>query len=134
MRNRLPRGTTAHGNRQSWTLCEPRPTRPLLPSCRRGAASPPSITLPPFALSNRLMRQWTGRVYGIPLDQVVGSSGKLQFELSGGEPVLMKLPQVSVIDDGPGKPVNIQIHIGQRPIFAFGNSDGDLQMLQWTAR
>jgi hypothetical protein len=79
------------------------------------------------------MRPWTERVYGIPPDQVVGSSGRLQFELRGGEPVLMKLPQVSVIDDGPGKPVNIQIHIGQRPIFAFGNSDGDLQMLQWTA-
>jgi hypothetical protein len=79
------------------------------------------------------MRPWTERVYGIPPDQVVGSSGKLQFELRGAEPVLMKLPQVSVIDDGPGKPVNIQVHIGQRPIFAFGNSDGDLQMLQWTA-
>src|SRR3978361_104917 len=79
------------------------------------------------------MRPWTEKVYGIPPDQVVGSSGKLQFELRGGKPVLMKLPQVSAIDDGPGKPVNIQLHIGQHPIFAFGNSDGDLQMLQWTA-
>jgi len=79
------------------------------------------------------MRPWTERVYGIPPDQVVGSSGKLRFEIIGGEAVLMKLPQVSAIDDGPGKPVNIQLHIGQRPIFAFGNSDGDLEMLQWTA-
>ena len=79
------------------------------------------------------MRPWTERVYGIPPDQVVGSSGKLQFELRGGKPVLMKMAQVGAIDDGPGKPVNIQLHIGQRPIFAFGNSDGDLQMLQWTA-
>jgi haloacid dehalogenase-like hydrolase len=79
------------------------------------------------------MRSWTERVYGIPPDQVVGSSGKLQFEMSDGKPVLVKLPEISMIDDGPGKPVNIQMHIGQRPIFAFGNSDGDLQMLQWTA-
>ena len=79
------------------------------------------------------MRVWTERVYGIPPDQVVGSTGKLQFEMRGGKPVLLKLPEISMIDDGPGKPVNIQIHIGQRPIFAFGNSDGDLQMLQWTA-
>ena len=79
------------------------------------------------------MRPWTERVYGIPPDQVVGSSGKLQFEVRGGKPVLMKLPQLGSIDDGPGKPVNIQLHIGQHPIFAFGNSDGDLQMLQWTA-
>jgi len=79
------------------------------------------------------MRPWTEPVYGVPPDQVVGSSGKLQFEMRGGKPVLMKLPEISAIDDGPGKPVNIQLHIGQRPIFAFGNSDGDLQMLQWTA-
>ena len=79
------------------------------------------------------MRPWTERVYGIPPDQVVGSTGKLQFETRDGKPVLVKLPEISMIDDGPGKPVNIQIHIGQRPIFAFGNSDGDLQMLQWTA-
>jgi phosphoglycolate phosphatase-like HAD superfamily hydrolase len=78
------------------------------------------------------MRPWTERVYGIPPDQVVGSTGKLQFEMRDGKPVLVKLPDISMIDDGPGKPVNIQIHIGQRPIFAFGNSDGDLPMLQWT--
>jgi hypothetical protein len=79
------------------------------------------------------MRPWTEKIYGIPPEQVVGSSGKLQFELRDGKPVLVKLPDISMIDDGPGKPVNIQLHIGRRPIFAFGNSDGDLQMLQWTA-
>jgi hypothetical protein len=79
------------------------------------------------------MRPWTGRVYGIPSEQVVGSSGKLAYELRGGKPVLMRLAQVDHIDDGPGKPVGIQKFIGRRPIAAFGNSDGDLQMLQFTA-
>jgi haloacid dehalogenase-like hydrolase len=79
------------------------------------------------------MRLWTERVYGIPPEQVVGSSGKIKFEMQGGKPVLMRLPELSFIDDGPGKPVGINLHIGRRPIFAFGNSDGDLQMLQWTA-
>lgn len=79
------------------------------------------------------MRPWTERVYGIPPEQVVGSSGKLKFELRDGKPVLVKLPEVDLIDDKEGKPVGIQQHIGRRPIAAFGNSDGDLQMLQWTA-
>ena len=79
------------------------------------------------------MRPWTERVYGIPPEQVVGSSGKLKFELRDGKPVVMKLPEVDFIDDKEGKPVGIQTHIGRRPIAAFGNSDGDLQMLQWTA-
>jgi hypothetical protein len=78
------------------------------------------------------MRPWTERVYGIPPEQVVGSSGKLKFELRDGKPVLVKLPEVELIDDKEGKPVGIQSHIGRRPIAAFGNSDGDLQMLQWT--
>ena len=78
------------------------------------------------------MRPWTERVYGIPPEQVVGSSGKLKFELRDGKSVLIKLPEVELIDDGPGKPAGIQSHIGRRPIAAFGNSDGDLQMLQWT--
>ena len=78
------------------------------------------------------MRPWTERVYGIPPEQVVGSSGKLKFEMRDGKPVLMKLPEVNLIDDKEGKPVGIQMHIGRRPIAAFGNSDGDLQMLQWT--
>jgi phosphoglycolate phosphatase-like HAD superfamily hydrolase len=79
------------------------------------------------------MRPWTEKTYGIPPEQVVGSSGKTNFELRDGKPVLMRLPEVGFIDDGPGKPVGINQHIGRRPIFAFGNSDGDLQMLQWTA-
>ena len=79
------------------------------------------------------MRPWSETVYGIPPEQVVGSSGKTKFELQGGKPVLMRLPELGFIDDGPGKPVGINLHIGRRPIFAFGNSDGDLQMLQWTA-
>jgi phosphoglycolate phosphatase-like HAD superfamily hydrolase len=78
------------------------------------------------------MRPWVEKVYGIPPEQVVGSSGKLKFELREGKPVLVKLPEVALIDDKEGKPVGIQTHIGRRPIAAFGNSDGNLQMLQWT--
>ena len=78
------------------------------------------------------MRPWTERVYGIPPEQVVGSSIKVKFELRDGKPVLVKLPEIQFVDDKAGKPVGIQMHIGRRPILAFGNSDGDLQMLQWT--
>jgi phosphoglycolate phosphatase-like HAD superfamily hydrolase len=78
------------------------------------------------------MRPWVEKVYGIPPEQVVGSSGKLKFQMRDGQPVLVKLPAVDLIDDKEGKPVGIQLHIGRRPIAAFGNSDGDLQMLQWT--
>jgi hypothetical protein len=79
------------------------------------------------------MRPWTERVYGIPPEQVVGSSGKLKFEMRDDKPVLVKLPEVNLIDDKAGKPVGIQMYIGRRPIAAVGNSDGDLQMLQYTA-
>ena len=79
------------------------------------------------------MRPWTEKVYGISPEQVVGSSVKLKLEMRDGKPVLMRLPEIDFIDDGPGKPVGIQKFIGRRPIAAFGNSDGDLQMLQWTA-
>jgi haloacid dehalogenase-like hydrolase len=78
------------------------------------------------------MRPWTERVYGIPPEQVVGSSIKTKFELRDGKPVLVRLPAVDFIDDKEGKPVGIHSHIGRRPIASFGNSDGDLQMLQWT--
>jgi phosphoserine phosphatase len=78
------------------------------------------------------MRPWAEKVYGIPPEQVVGSSGKLKFEMNDGKPALRKLPAVDLIDDKEGKPVGIQQHIGRRPIAAFGNSDGDLPMLQWT--
>jgi phosphoglycolate phosphatase-like HAD superfamily hydrolase len=79
------------------------------------------------------MRPWTELVYGIPPEQVVGSSIKTKFEMRNGQPALVRLPEISFIDDKAGKPVGINLHIGRRPIAAFGNSDGDLQMLQWTA-
>jgi len=70
--------------------------------------------------------------YGIPPEQVVGSSIKTRFQVRDGKPVLVRLPQIDFIDDKAGKPVGINQHIGRRPIAAFGNSDGDLEMLQWT--
>jgi len=80
------------------------------------------------------MRPWTERVYGIPPERVVGSSGVTKFQAGAdGKPVLMKEAKVEFIDDGPGKPAGINRFIGRRPIFAFGNSDGDRQMLEWTA-
>jgi phosphoglycolate phosphatase-like HAD superfamily hydrolase len=79
------------------------------------------------------MRAFVEKTYGIPPEQVIGSSGKLQFEMKGGKPALVKLPAINFVDDKEGKPVGIQTYIGRRPIAAFGNSDGDLQMLQWTA-
>jgi hypothetical protein len=78
------------------------------------------------------MRPWTERVYGIPPEQVVGSSIKSKYELRDGKPVLVRLPEIDFIDDKAGKPVGIQQHIGRRPIIAFGNSDGDFEMLEWT--
>jgi len=78
------------------------------------------------------MRPWTEAVYGIPPEQVVGSSIKTVFEVRDGEPVLVRLPELNFIDDKEGKPVGINSHIGRRPIAAFGNSDGDFQMLEWT--
>jgi phosphoserine phosphatase len=80
------------------------------------------------------MRPWTERVYGIPPEQVVGSSVGLKYELRGGTPVILKTPELVHNDDKEGKPVGIQRHIGRRPIAAFGNSDGDFQMLEWTTR
>ena len=78
------------------------------------------------------MRPWTEKVYGIPPEQVVGSSIKTKYEMRDGKPVLMRLPEMNFIDDKAGKPVGINEHIGRRPIAAFGNSDGDQQMLEWT--
>jgi len=78
------------------------------------------------------MRPWTEKAYGIPPEQVVGSSVKMQMEIRDGKPVLVYLPEINFIDDGPGKVIGIEQNIGRRPIMAFGNSDGDLQMLQWT--
>jgi len=78
------------------------------------------------------MRPWTERVYGVPPEQVVGSSIKTQFQIRDGKPELFRLPELNFIDDKAGKPVGINEFIGRRPIAAFGNSDGDLEMLQWT--
>jgi len=79
------------------------------------------------------MRVFAEKVYGIPPEQVIGSSIVTKFEIVDGVPVLTRLPQLNFMDDNVGKPVGINSHIGRRPIAAFGNSDGDLQMLQWTA-
>jgi hypothetical protein len=78
------------------------------------------------------MRPWTESVYGIPPEQVLGSSIKTRYEVRDRSPVLMRLPEMNFIDDKEGKPVGINQHIGRRPIMAFGNSDGDFQMLEWT--
>jgi phosphoglycolate phosphatase-like HAD superfamily hydrolase len=75
------------------------------------------------------LRPWVETTYGIPPEQVIGSNGKLKYELRDGEPVLVKLPEINFIDDKAGKPVGIQQHIGRRPVAAFGNSDGDYEML-----
>lgn len=79
------------------------------------------------------MRPWTEEVYGIPEEQVIGSSVKVKFEIRDEKPVLIKLPEINFIDDKEGKPVGIHQYIGKKPVAAFGNSDGDLQMLQYTA-
>lgn len=79
------------------------------------------------------MRAWAESVYGVPPEQVIGSEGELAYELRDGKPVLLKQPKVALVDDHAGKPVGIERFIGRKPIFAFGNSDGDQQMLEWTA-
>jgi phosphoglycolate phosphatase-like HAD superfamily hydrolase len=78
------------------------------------------------------MRPWAEKVYGIPPEQIIGSSIKATYEIRDGKPVIVKLPDLNFIDDKAGKPVGIHQHIGRRPIFAAGNSDGDFQMLEWT--
>jgi phosphoserine phosphatase len=79
------------------------------------------------------VRAFAEEVYGIPPERVIGSSAKTRFEIRDGKPQLIKLPEINSIDDREGKPININLHIGRRPILAFGNSDGDLQMLEFTA-
>lgn len=78
------------------------------------------------------MRPWTDKVYGIPPEQVIGSSIKTKFEMRDGKPILVRLPELNFIDDKAGKPNGINTYIGKRPLAAFGNSDGDRQMLEWT--
>jgi hypothetical protein len=79
------------------------------------------------------MRPWVEAAYGIPPDQVVGSSGKVTYEIRDGQAVLIKQPEINFIDDKEGKPVGIHQYIGKRPVFTAGNSDGDYAMLQWTS-
>ncbi len=78
------------------------------------------------------MRPWALQTYGIPPEQIIGSSVKTSYEVRDGVPVIARIPEIDFIDDKAGKPVGIQRHIGRRPIFAVGNSDGDFQMLEWT--
>ena len=78
------------------------------------------------------MRPWAEAAYGIPPEQVVGSRIKLKYESRDGKPALVRLGEVDFVDDGPGKPVGLHQQIGRRPIAAFGNSDGDFHMLEWT--
>ena len=78
------------------------------------------------------VRPWAERVYGIPPEQVIGSSIRTRYDLRDGKPTLLRLPEINFIDDKAGKPVAINQHIGRRPLMAFGNSDGDFEMLAWT--
>jgi hypothetical protein len=78
------------------------------------------------------MRVFADAIYGIPPEQVIGSSGKMRYEIRYGKPVLVKLAEISSIDNEEDKPININLHIGRRPLIAFGNSDGDAAMLEWT--
>lgn len=78
------------------------------------------------------MRPWAEKVYGVPPEQVIGSSIKTKFELKDGVPTLVRLAELNFIDDKEGKPVGINQHIGRKPVISVGNSDGDLQMMQWT--
>jgi hypothetical protein len=83
--------------------------------------------------SIEFMRVWAEQAYGISPEQIVGSITEVKYGLVDGKPALTRLPKIAFVDDGPGKPVGIYRAIGKRPILAFGNSDGDWQMLQWTA-
>jgi len=78
------------------------------------------------------IRPWAEKVYGIPPEQILGSSIKTEYEVRDGKPVIVRLPALTFVDDRAGKPIGIQQHIGRRPIFAAGNSDGDFEMLEWT--
>ncbi|NWK55126.1 haloacid dehalogenase-like hydrolase [Verrucomicrobiaceae bacterium N1E253] len=78
------------------------------------------------------MRVFAEETYGIPPEQVIGSSLKAKYELRNGKPVIVKIPELNFIDDKAGKPVGIHQHIGIRPVAAFGNSDGDFEMIEWT--
>ena len=82
--------------------------------------------------SIEFMRVFNEQVYGVPPEQVIGGSIRTKYEVRDGKPVLLRLPELNFVDDKAGKPVGIQMHIGRRPLAAFGNSDGDFQMIEWT--
>jgi phosphoserine phosphatase len=81
---------------------------------------------------SEFLRVFAQDAYGIPPEQVIGSSITNEYQVRDGKPVLVREPKVHFVDDGPGKPVGINEYIGRRPVLAFGNSDGDFQMLEWT--
>jgi phosphoserine phosphatase len=82
--------------------------------------------------SVEFMRPWAEKAYGIPAEQIIGSQQQVEYKVRNGKPVLVRESKFAFVDDGPGKPVGIYRSIGRRPLAAFGNSDGDLQMLQFT--
>ena len=86
----------------------------------------------PVLTGRVIYNPWTEKIYGVPPEQVIGSSIKTKFVMRDGIPTIFRLPEVNFIDDKAGKPVGINEYVGHRPIAAFGNSDGDLEMLQWT--
>jgi len=123
-------GTSQHPRfKRPYTECVYQPMLELLALFRKSGFK----TYIVFGGGVESMRPWAERVYGIPPEQVIGSTIKTRFEMQNGVPVLVRLPELDFVDDKEGKPVAIQRIIGRRPIAAFGNSDGDLQMLQWTA-
>lgn len=79
------------------------------------------------------MRAWAEKIYGISPQQVVGTVMKSKYLVKNDTPFIIRMPALSLMDDGPGKPIGIYEHIGKKPVFAAGNSDGDYQMLQWTS-
>jgi len=80
------------------------------------------------------MRPWAESTYGIPPQQIVGSSIRTRYEVRNGKPAIVRLPEIEFVDDTAGKPVGISRFIGRQPVAAFGNSDGDYEMLEWTTR
>ena len=112
-----------------YTQCVYQPMLELLSYLRRNAFATYIVS----GGGVEFLRPWTQPVYGVPPEWVIGSSVKTKFEIRAGQPVLLRMPEVDFVDDKAGKPVAIDKFIGRRPLAAFGNSDGDQQMLEWTA-
>ena len=103
----------------------------ILPLLRKQKGFEDELTFIVSGGGIEFMRPWTEKIYGVPPEQVVGSSIKTKFVMRDGIPIILRLLEVNFVDDKAGKPIGINDHIGRRPIAAFGNSDGDLEMLQW---